>query len=292
MVTAPDTSQGLALLHGAAEQLWVAAQQWCPALSIEVLPEVDSTNTHLMKQGKDALRAGNTLHPSVAVAWSQTAGRGRHGRLWQAQPGHSLTLSLGYPMRVDWSVPGTSALSLAAGVAVCEALTQAMPTLPVQLKWPNDLWVGGRKLGGILIEVAHPTTPGVSSWLVLGLGLNLAGVPANWAHERCDLHSLGVNTHPGAAMGWVVPALVQALQTFEQQGFAPFHARYDHFDALKGRGVRLWRSVTAEHLHDDSQALAMGTALGVDALGALLVRDAAGHVGAWPQGEVTVRAGG
>jgi len=276
-------------LHGAAEQLWLSAQSWCPALSIEVLPEVDSTNTHLMKQGKDALRGGDALHPTVAVAWAQMAGRGRHGRTWQALPGQSLTLSVGYPMHLDWSRPGASALSLAAGVAVCEALTHALPTLPVQLKWPNDLWVDGRKLGGLLIEVAHPTTPDAPSWLVLGLGLNLAGVPAHWLHERCDLQALGVNTHPGAAMGWVVPALVQALQRFEQEGFAAFHGRYGHFDALKGREVRLWRSVSAEHVLDDSQALATGTAQGVDVLGALLVKDATGLVQTWPQGEVTVR---
>lgn len=291
MAVTPATPASLAQLHGAAEQLWLSAQQWCPRLSIEVLPEVDSTNTYLMKQGKDALRAGDDLLPTVAVAWSQTAGRGRHGRAWQALPGQSLTLSVGYPMRIDWSKPGASALSLAVGVAVCEALTQAMPTLPVQLKWPNDLWVAGRKLGGVLIEVVHATTPDAPSWLVIGLGLNLAGVPAHWAHERCDLQSLGADVHPGQAMGWVVPTLVQALQRFEQDRFAAFQARYDRLDALKGRPVHVWRSVTAEHIMDERQALATGTAQGVDAQGALLVQDATGRVQAWPQGEVTVRPG-
>lgn len=283
---------GLRQLHADAEQLWLALQTRWPEISIEVLPEVGSTNTHLMQQGRLLTKAGEPLRPCVAVAWQQTAGRGRHGRVWQARSGESLTLSIGVPMRLDWAQPGASALSLAAGVAIGEALRGALPSLPVQLKWPNDLWVDNRKLGGLLIEVAHLESNAADAshaWLVLGLGLNLSGTPQDLSHERCDLHALGHVCTPGMVMQWVVPALLTAFQQFERDGFAAFQARYAAFDALKGRPVQLWDSTDGQAVRADQTPRSAGMAQGVNANGALLVADASGAVQAWTQGEVSVR---
>lgn len=286
------TPAGLRQLHADAEQLWLQLQADCPDISIDVLPEVGSTNTYLMQLGRSLAKVGEPLRPCVAVAWQQTAGRGRHGRTWQAQPGDSLTLSIGVPMRLDWAQPGASALSLAAGVAIGEALRGALPSLPVQLKWPNDLWVGNRKLGGLLIEVAHlePNAADTShAWLVLGLGLNLSGIPKDLSHERCDLQALGHVCTPGMAMQWVVPALLTAFQQFERDGFAAFQARYAAFDALQGRSVQLWDSNAGQAVRADQTPRSAGMAQGVNAHGALLVADVSGGVQAWMQGEVSVR---
>jgi BirA family transcriptional regulator, biotin operon repressor / biotin---[acetyl-CoA-carboxylase] ligase len=292
-MTLIHTPAGLRQLHADAEQLWLQLQADCPDISIDVLPEVGSTNTHLMQQGRALTKAGEALRPCVAVAWQQTAGKGRHGRTWQAQPGNSLTMSLGVPMRLDWAQPGASALSLAAGVAIGEALQAALPTLPVQLKWPNDLWVADRKLGGLLIEVArmepHPSDANALAWLVLGVGLNLQDTPPEWQAERCDLQALGHTCTPGMVMQWLVPALLTALQQFERDSFAAFQTRYAAFDALQGRPVQLWDSTAGQALHADQAPRSAGMAQGVNAHGALLVTNASGGVQAWTQGEVSVR---
>lgn len=288
MSTPPGIAPGLVQLHTVAEQLWQHFQGSCPDFTIDVLPQVDSTNTHLMQWGKAAFRTGEPLAPTAAVAWQQTAGRGRHGRTWEAQPGDCLTLSLGYPLRMNWAQAGASALSLAMGVVVCEALRQAFPPLPAQLKWPNDLWVDGRKLAGLLIEVAHRPDPQAPSWLVVGLGVNVAGTPAQLAQERCDV-SMYTPANVADVMRGVVPALMEGLRQFERDGFAAFKDRYARLDALLGRDVQLWTPSPDGTPPGVGAPLAQGVAQGVDAHGALLLQDAMGTTRAWPMGEVSVR---
>ena len=126
-----------------AEAIWEAVVPLLPGFTVEVLPQVDSTNSELMRRARDGL-----TEPVLLVAEAQTAGRGRLGRSWASQPGDSLTFSLGLPLApVDWS-----GLSLAVGVSVAQSLHPQL-----QLKWPNDVWLQDRKLGGILIETATTT---------------------------------------------------------------------------------------------------------------------------------------
>ena len=136
-----------------AEDLWLAMVALQPGLTVEVLPEIDSTNTELMRRA----RAGQT-EPVLLVAETQTAGRGRLGRPWHGEVGHALTFSLGLMLKpADWS-----GLSLAVGLSLARSL-DPHGELGVRLKWPNDLWVkrpdtplGWGKLAGILIETALP----------------------------------------------------------------------------------------------------------------------------------------
>jgi BirA family biotin operon repressor/biotin-[acetyl-CoA-carboxylase] ligase len=136
---------------------------------IETLATVDSTNRVVA-----ARAAGGAADGLVVVADGQTAGRGRLGRRWQAEPGAALLVSVllrpaGLP-RGRWYLV-TEAAALAAGEA-CGTVGGFAP----ELKWPNDLLVGGRKLAGILAEAA-------ADFVVVGLGLNVHGAPpgAAWA---------------------------------------------------------------------------------------------------------------
>lgn len=291
-----ETSRGLAELNAAAETLWTALQADHPGLSFEVLPTVDSTNSHALRLGRQGADA-----PVVVVAWNQTAGRGRAGRTWQAQPGESLTFSLALPLALSEVPGGGSALSLAVGLAVAEALeTRLSPNTPTQglsigLKWPNDLWVHDRKLGGILIEaVTSPSLAPQQRWVVIGVGLNLAGTPPEALATRCDLHALaGPGQPPPApaqALMAVLPALLQAVSAFQLSGFAPLQPRYAARDVLKGRPVSLWRTSSASPApgHADN-ADAQGMAMGVDGQGGLLIDDGLGQVQPWCVGEVSVR---
>lgn len=237
------------MLRWPAEAIWEAVAPGLPGFTVEVLPEIDSTNTELMRRA----RAGR-LEPVLLVAEAQSAGRGRLGRQWHsgAQAGDVLTFSLGLPLRMaDWS-----GLSLAAGVGVAQGLHPGL-----QLKWPNDVWWQDRKLAGILIET---TQVGDERYAVIGVGINIAAREAAGLNTApAWLQELEPGVDAPTALLRVAPALVQAVQRFERQGWTPFLPAYAARDALAGREVLL---------SDGSQ----GQARGVDAQGALLVHTASG----------------
>ena len=257
MSTDPTSASGLTgageRILWPAEPIWDAVAPLLPGFSVEILPEIDSTNSELMRRA----RAGR-LEPVLLVGERQSAGRGRLGRSWMsgAQGATSLTFSLGLALApADWS-----GLSLAVGVAVAEQLHPA-----VQLKWPNDLWVGGRKLAGILIETASfGEGSAAKRYAVMGVGINLAppadaGLPV----APIGLQELVPAAQAGAVLLRLAAPLVQAIQAFESYGFAPFQARFNARDALRDRAVVL----------SDGTA---GTAHGASEAGALLVHTAVG----------------
>lgn len=297
--TAPgsDLSAAMADLNAFAERIWEAASPACPELSLEVLPEIGSTNTELMARG----RRGDTS-TSLLAACRQTAGRGRQGRQWLASAGDSLTFSLGLPMRLDDIPGGGSALSLAVGLAVAQAIEAGLRGLPAQvntppigLKWPNDLWLKSRKLGGILIE-ASPA-PGLAEgqrWVVIGIGLNVRPGPAPVAGSAAMLPSISSSDAdgitPGLVWSWIAPALLAEVRAYEQQGFAPLQAAYSERDVLAGQKVALWSTPGLGPL-DGVPPSNTGLAQGVSETGALLVHTDEG-LRSWTTGEVSVRQHG
>ena len=251
-------------MNGVAEQTWQAIEPFLPGFTVEVLPQVDSTNSELMRRA----RAGHA-EPVLLVAGQQTAGRGRLGRQWQSQAGDSLTFSLGLLLQPsDWA-----GLSLAVGVCLAEALHP-----DVQLKWPNDLWLGDRKLGGILIETASSATDAgaAARYAVIGVGINLAPRSGTGlSTPPAALQELLPGIDAGQALLRIAAPLVRTLQAFESFGFAPFQARFNTRDALRERLVTL----------TDGTA---GTAHGASESGALLVHTAHG-MHAVTSSEVSVR---
>ncbi len=244
-----------ATLGASAEAIWQTVVPTLPGFTVEVVPQIDSTNTELMRRARSA-----PLDPVLLVAEQQTAGRGRLGRGWHSQAGQSLTFSLGLMLAPrDWS-----GLSLAVGVSLAEQLHA-----DVRLKWPNDLWLLGRKLGGILVETAGQHDAGSTARaVVIGVGLNIAR-PAATAMQQTAAGALPPLPPAGLAeveMGVtaaevlerVLPALVADVQRFAAEGFAAFGPRFAARDALKDRAVVLSDGTT-------------GTACGVADDGALRV---------------------
>lgn len=119
----------------------------------------DSTNA----RARELIEAG-APHGTVVTASEQTAGRGRQGRTWTAPPGKALLYSAVLRPLDERHL----LLPLAVPLAVCEAAEKLAPGIECQIKWPNDIWVDGRKLAGVLIE-AKPQ----DGWAVIGVGLNL-----------------------------------------------------------------------------------------------------------------------
>jgi BirA family biotin operon repressor/biotin-[acetyl-CoA-carboxylase] ligase len=234
------------------EAIWQAVSPLLPGFTVEVLPEVDSSNTELMRRA----RAGR-LEPVLLVAESQTQGRGRLGRGWTSAPGDSLTFSLGLPLApADWS-----GLSLAVGVAIAEALHPR-----IRLKWPNDLWVDDRKLAGILIETATSGNASAQRYAVVGVGINIA-LPRTegLATAPTSLNELLPGITAPEVLARIAALLVQSVLAFETFGFAPFRARFDARDALRDRLVTLSNGTA-------------GTAHGTTETGGLLVHTPAGMV--------------
>lgn len=230
-----------------AETIWAQVYPLLPDFTVEVLPEIDSSNSELMRRA----RAGQH-EPTLLVAERQTAGRGRMGRVWQSQPGDSLTFSFGLHLAPqDWS-----GLSLAVGLSLAESLHP-----DVGLKWPNDLWFQDRKLGGILVEAA---SMGGRSQVVVGVGLNIRSRPADGLTTvPAALNELLPDLTAGGCLLRVAAPLIHTLLAFEREGFAPLQARFEARDVLKGRRA---------HTSDGQQ----GQAMGVSALGALRLKTADG----------------
>lgn len=276
------TTQHLwARLNAVCEQQWPALQAQVAQhpgqgnLSMEVLRSIDSTNSELMRRA----RLGQT-EPTLLVAIDQTAGRGRMGKAWHSTPGASLTFSLGLPLRPeDWS-----GLSLALGVSVADSLARLLAETamhsaqlipPVQLKWPNDLWLNGQKLAGILVETA---LAGGSRYVVMGIGINIAPPVVTAVSDTALLPNGHVALPPAtptglaawadsidaaAALTSVLPTLLTDVLTFETSGFAAFAHRFATRDALAGRNIQL---------SDGTQGIGQG----VDSTGSLLVLTAQG----------------
>ncbi|RZL85845.1 MAG: biotin--[acetyl-CoA-carboxylase] ligase [Variovorax sp.] len=240
------------------DEIAAAVAPVLPGFSVEVFPEIDSTNSELMRRAREG-----RSQPVLLVAERQTAGRGRMGRDWQSAQQRddpaSLTFSLGLPLAPkDWS-----GLSLAVGVSVAESLDPSN-TAGVALKWPNDLWVDDCKLGGILIETALPQAQVADRYLVIGIGINIG--PREAAGLRIApawLQQWRPQATAAEVLREIVVPLASQVRLFGERGFVPFAERFAARDILRDRDVTLSDGTT-------------GRCEGVGWGGELLVRTASG----------------
>jgi BirA family biotin operon repressor/biotin-[acetyl-CoA-carboxylase] ligase len=253
-------SAPLSLLDADAIAAALAPAARAELAGLELLFETDSTNAAALREPAPAR---GTL---AWLAERQTAGRGRRGRQWASPLAAHVYLSLS--RRFDGGLAALQGLSLAVGVATADAL-QALGYAQVGVKWPNDLVAGGRKLGGILVEIGGEA--GGPMRVVVGLGLNVA-MPASAARgidqPWCDLASLA-DAPPSRQQVCVavLDALLPMLARFEREGLAPFLEGWARHDVLAGQRVRL----------QVGDRVVEGVACGVAADGALVLREADGE---------------
>lgn len=239
---------------------------------LELLTEVDSTNTYLKQQAREGAPSG-----AACLAETQRAGRGRLGRSWVSPFACNLYLSLLWRFDAGPSVLG--GLSLVAGVALVQALGTLLPH-GLALKWPNDLQCNGRKLAGVLVEVAGESAGPCHA--VIGIGINVrmpddfaAQITQPWTDlTRC----LGKTPSRNVLAGAVLTQLVEALQLFERQGLLPFLDTWRAHDATAGKPVQLHLPV----------GVVIGNARGIDDDGALLLQ-VGDELRRFASGELSVR---
>jgi BirA family biotin operon repressor/biotin-[acetyl-CoA-carboxylase] ligase len=225
-----------------------------PRLHFRVCESTNDVAKHLAESGAP--------HGTTITADEQTAGRGRQGRTWVAPPRTALLVSV-------LARPVTDAhklAPLAAALAVaetCEALTGSSP----KIKWPNDVWIEGRKVSGILVE-ARPDQSSDSSWLVVGIGLNTS-VPLELMPPELQETATTLGLAPGT------------------DARSPLLARLSHWLAADAASiVSAWRSRDALASRRISWANGTGVANGIDDHGNLVVTLDDGSTESLAAGEV------
>ncbi len=222
-----------------------------------VFDELDSTNAEARRR-TEAGEGG----PVWLLARRQTAGRGRRGRAWAAGQGN-LTATL--LLALDKPPLEAAQLAFVAGLAAIRMIDAYVPPAASGLKWPNDVLIDGRKACGMLIESGP--APGGGLWLAIGIGVNLVDFPMDVerpATAVADHLAVGVRHPPtqDEAMAGLAAAFDSAFGLWLMEGFAPVR------DAWLERAVGVGGPCTARL---DQEAVT-GTAEGLDADGALLLR--------------------
>lgn len=239
---------------------------------LEVVAATGSTNSDLLARAAAGAPGGQV----IAAEW-QSGGRGRRGRGWVNPLGGALTFSLLW--RFERGVAALSGLSLVVGLA-CALALRAAGARDVGVKWPNDLQVDGRKLGGILIELQGDALG--PSAAVIGIGINVrlpADAAARVDQPVADIHGAGGTTDRNHLLAIVLRELAASLDEFTSHGFAPFIAGFRSLHVLQSRAVDV-------ALGDGS--VVTGVVEGIDPHGALQVATAGG-LRVFHGGEVSVR---
>lgn len=236
---------------------------------------VSSTNDTV----KEQLQHGHVDNGYTVFAEAQTSGRGRRGKRWISPFGSNLYMSMYW--RLEQGMTAAMGLSLALGTIVAEVITE-LGIPHVELKWPNDVLVDGKKIAGILVELEGQAM-GVAHAIV-GIGLNLAmpsalykEIDQPWTDIR---DHLGHNFDRNELAAQLLTKCRLGLAEYEQQGLRAFIERWQQFDRLRGQPVRIimgHKEVT-------------GIAEGIDDTGAIMV-DCNGTTQRFHAGEVSLRHG-
>lgn len=236
------------------------------ARNIEIAESLPSTNDALLARARE-----QSVHAVALLAEQQTAGRGRQGRAWVSPFARNLYLTLGWHLKVPTAA--LSGLSLVIGCALAEAIDARYGT-HIALKWPNDLYLAERKMGGILIDLASVSD--AEATVVVGVGLNVS-MPDD-AASRIDQPWTDLSQHSvtpvsrNTLAACVLSAMADALETFPEQGLAAWRYRWQSRDMLAGVPIRVTRGAL------DAEPELVGTGAGISAMGALRVATEGGTI--------------
>ena len=243
------------------------------AWDLKVLRTIDSTNRY----ARDHV-AKSELSGVVILSESQTAGRGRLGKVWASPFAANVYMSIIW--RFDLGAEALQGLSLAVGVGVRRSLAR-LGVSGVQLKWPNDVYCEGKKLGGILLEVVGD--PKGQCTVIIGVGINVA-MPMAAAEEIdqpwTDLISAGATKlSRNLIVANLIASIFEVLNDFPALGFAAYREEWESSDLYQG----------SQGTVSNPAGSVSGTILGVDGSGALRMRLVSGEEQRFIGGELSLR---
>jgi len=252
----------------------IAARGLALGAPLVVADETTSTND----DAKRGARQG-APHGATWLAESQTAGRGRQGRVWVSPRGENLLFSV--LLRLGCAPARVPPLSLVCGLAVRDAVAKALGPAhdaDVVVKWPNDVLVRGRKVAGILVESA--LSGANVEYVIVGLGINVLG--ASLPEELSAIATSialegGLDLDRAVILADVLTGLERDVALAADRGLGLVHERLTKHDALAGRPV------------ESTDSPLRGTGCGIDLEGRLLVRTADGTVTKVTSGELRLR---
>jgi BirA family biotin operon repressor/biotin-[acetyl-CoA-carboxylase] ligase len=240
---------------------------WPVGYGLREFDEIDSTNEEARR-----LAASGERGPVWIAAQRQTAGRGRRGRKWESPTGNlaaTLLLSPGKP------ASECAQLSFVSALAVLDTVASFTPDIDIEVKWPNDVLANGRKIAGILLESASQGADPV--FLAIGIGMNLKTHPSDTEFPATSLPALGVSAPlPRHALLELAGPFAKWYDVWRADGFSSIR------DAWLARAAGLGTRIRARLTNEET----MGIFEGIDATGALLLREAQDRVRTIAAGEV------
>lgn len=240
-------------------------------IPLHLTARTGSTNDDAKQAAKDGAPHGSTW-----VAESQDSGRGRQGRAWISPPGENLLFSV--LLRVPCPAARLPQLAICAGLSVVETAQALLPAAVVQLKWPNDVWVSGKKLAGILVESSFAR--GQAQSVIVGIGMNVHGreLPPELSDIATSLALCGATAlDRGTLLADLLVRLDHDIVHVAGRGLGMVHARIARVDALRGKRI-------------DAGGVS-GIAEGIDTEGRLVVVTDAGTKERLSSGEVHLGRG-
>lgn len=220
--------------------------------SLVALPETDSTMDDARAAADDGAPEGH-----VILADQQRRGRGSHGRAWSSPPGSDLYFSV--VLRPALSLADLPPLTLAVGLAIADALGQAAPHADVRIKWPNDVFVDGKKCAGVLVETRSVGLDPAAVIVGIGVNVNRLAFDPELAGESTSLAlATGQPLDREALLASILLRLEQRVTRFVAHGAAVVVGAVEERLLYRGQRVAI-----------DEQR---GTLLGVDTDGALRLR--------------------
>ncbi len=234
------------------------------------------STTSTMDQARQAAMEG-APEGTLALAEEQTRGRGRFQRVWVSPPGVNILASL----VLRPSVHASSQLSMMASLALANVLRKLIPAAsPVNIKWPNDVLVGGRKIGGILIE-SSVGEEGSTGFSIIGMGVNVNFDPSEYPEIRDIATSLKLELGQPYPRVDLLAAILDEMESL-----------YAHINAggsVRDQWAPLLETIGRRIQVTSGGAVYEGFAQGVDDDGSLLLRHDDGSVQTMPAGEVSLR---
>lgn len=245
-----------------------------PDWSLEIFETLPSTQDEIRERLKQ--KQGSLPPPEglLVQAIEQTAGRGRHGRLWYSPPGN---LYLSFLLKPQISANQCGSLSLVLSLSVLSALENSRgldkSKASLTLKWPNDILLNGKKCAGILLETEVDTSGRIEN-VIAGIGVNLSSAPPETGTSLSEV------TNPPPSLselrGEILAAIAGDYAIWRLQGFAPFHSRWQEnsypLDSILTVGIDKKRHT--------------GRFKGIDPDGNLLLLSEEGKTLVFPSGEI------